>query len=247
VYKVQKKIQMIVASTVLFFLGCQNKDHENYELVHTLLKTLQNAFDKRDCGAIMEVVEYGYADDHGNVRQLEKDVRQLFVVYGQLSLSIANVVDCSHVLKSHVIVQGRGLHFEGPMVLEYKIRPNGIFIQSGLLTDLRGVQSMLRERRVAYEQGEVNRLDKIISMNYQGEGGTREKLLCKLRSKFAQISNSAMIIDDVNIFVEHTRAVVAQSYLLITNIEQRRYERRARERLVLTKEGTRWRIIKGLG
>ena len=135
------------------------------------------------------------------------------------------------------------MRFQGPLVVEFVTGAMGPLIRSGLLTDLRGVIDTLRQRRIAIERGSIGRIDSLISMEYQGGDGDRESLIRRLREGFQGKHDSALIILDVDIVVEQDRARVLQSYLMVIHGKQNR----DRERLILRKEGIRWRIIDGLG
>ena len=227
------------------FGGC-NKSAEASS-PEALLELVREACAGRDAGAIMAVIDRDYADDLGGPGRLEDDLRQLFTVYGTLDLRVKDVVRDGSRLRGFAVVEGRAMRYQGPLVVEFVFSAMGPLIRSGLLTDLRGVIDTLRQRRIAIERGSIGRIDAVISMEYRGKDGDRESLMRRLRESFRDTHDSALIVRDVDIAVEQDRARVLQSYLLVTHVEHRTVERRDRERLILRKEGTRWRIIDGLG
>ncbi|MBN2497121.1 MAG: hypothetical protein JXR96_21190 [Deltaproteobacteria bacterium] len=216
-----------------------------------VLGALRGACTERDTGAILGLVDREYSDDLGGVGRLEDDLRQLFTVYGSLSLRVADLRSEGERLTGQLAVEGRAFRFEGPLAIQLVSRPMGHLIRSGLLCDLRGVVKTLRERRIALEQGDAERLGRAISMSYRGRGGGFAELMDRVRVDLAAVQMTALIIRDVDIRVAQDRATARQSYLLIHRAGgdggTRSVEKRARERLELAKEGARWRIVAGLG
>ena len=212
-----------------------------------LVETVRAALARKDPGAIMAVVDRGYADELGGPGRLEDDLRQLLAVYGALELRIKGLQREGEVLTGAGTVQGHGLRFEGPLSWTTTSGTLGPLLRSGLLTDLRAVIDTLRQRRLAIERGSIDRLDAVLSMEYRAAEGTRADLLEHLRTSFEEARDTAMIVDRVEIVVERDRARVSQSVLYVSHVRDRVVERRDRERIVLRKEGTRWRIFEGLG
>ncbi len=212
-----------------------------------LVAKMRAACAAKDAGAIRQLVDRSYQDDLGGPGRLEDDLRQLFAVYGSLELRVQDLVQAGDELQWHAEVTGRALRYSGPLRLQVISGPLGPMVQSGLLTELRGVLDVLRQRRIAIERGSVERLDPLISMEYKPRVGDRQDLLVQLKASFEQNHDTALMVSDVGILVERDRAQVVQSYLLVTHVQTKSIERRDTERLILRKEGTRWRILEGLG
>lgn len=212
-----------------------------------LLARVRRACADRDAGAIRLLVDPSYQDDLGGPARLEDDLRQLFAVYGRLELNARDLVRRGDQLSGYAEVKGKALRYQGPLRMQVVTGPSGPLVQSGLLTELRGVLDVLRQRRIAIERGSTERLDALISMEYKPVQGDRHDLMRQMRASFEQNHDTALMTSDVGILVERDRAQVVQSYLLVTHVQDRAIERRDTERLILRKEGTRWRIIDGLG
>jgi hypothetical protein len=84
-------------------------------------------------------------------------------------------------------------------------------------------------------------------MYYCGPAGDREALLDRLGAEFEREPIVAVVIEGMVIEVEGLEARVEQAAVLVSRAGDRRVERRASERLTLRLEGTRWRIVEGLG
>ncbi|MBW1872587.1 MAG: hypothetical protein JRJ19_11005, partial [Deltaproteobacteria bacterium] len=128
-----------------------------------------------------------------------------------------------------------------------KTNHNGLVVSSGLLTDLRGIISTLRERRIAIESGMPQRLSRYVSVDYRGESGGKPELLARFTADLKAVQAQAFIVDDLNIIVGGDKAKVIQSFLLINIVGEKKIENRSRERILMQKEGSLWRITGGLG
>lgn len=225
-------------------LGCRQPDPQSPQ---ALLEVLEKSCSSRDAGLLMSSVDINYQDDLGGPGRLEDDIRQLFRVYGSLLVRLQDVTSSPSEIKGHAIVQGKGLRYEGPLHLRLTSMPAGLLMSSGVLTDLRGIIYSLRERRLALENGVVNRLERLVSSSYQGPGGGRQALVDRLTSDLEAVQALAFMVDDVNILVTQDQARVVQSFLLITRVGERKLENRDRERLHLKRDGHWWYFIGGLG
>ncbi len=208
---------------------------------------IRAACQQRDTGAVLELVDRRYADDLGGVGRLEDDLRQLFVVYGALELELGGPRLDGGRLRGTARVRGRALRYRGPLVLEFAAGPMGLLLRSGLLTDLRGVLATLRQRRLALERGAIERLDAVMSMEYRGDGSGRRAVLDRLAERSERDRPPALMVHRVDIRVEADRAQVSQQVSWLAGGRKDTAERRDTERLTLRKEGTRWRILAGLG
>jgi hypothetical protein len=229
---------------VIFCLGCQDPDPHTPQ---SLLLVLKKSCASRDAGLLMNSVDVNYQDNLGGPGRLEDDVRQLFRVYGQLLFKFQDVTTKQKLIKGHAIVEGKGLRYEGPLQMSTTSQPDGLFLSSGVLTDLRSIVYSLRERRLALESGIVERLQRLISQSYSGPGGGRQELIDRLRKDLEAVKAQALMVDDVNIMVSGDQARVIQSFLLITRVGERKLENRDRERLHLRREGHWWYFVGGLG
>jgi hypothetical protein len=164
-----------------------------------------------------------------------------------LALSLEDASYRREKIQGHARVEGRRLRFEGPLELGLSRMPSGPLLSSGVLTDLRAIIHALRERRVAIERGTPERLELVVSPEYTGKVGGRDRLIARLREDLREVDTQAIMVDDVDIHVSGDRARVVQSFLMITRVGERRLENRSRERLELRKEGSLWRFIGGLG
>ncbi len=212
-----------------------------------LVERIRLGLERKDPGAIMSVVDRSYADELGGPGRLEDDIRQFLTVYGALRLEIHGLERSGDQLRARSTVRGRGLSFSGPLNWTVASGAMGPLLRSGLLTDLRGVVDTLRQRRLAVERGSVDRLDLVLSMEYRAAEGTRAQVLDRARESFSAARDTAMIVDELEIEIAKDRAKVSQAVLLISHVRDRVVEHRDRERIVLRKEGTRWRIFEGLG
>jgi hypothetical protein len=201
----------------------------------------------RDTGLLMDSVDINYQDDLGGPGRLEDDIRQLFRVYGRLLFKIQDITTKPASIKGHAIVEGKGLRYEGPLQLSTISQPDGLFLSSGVLTDLRSIVYSLRERRLALESGMAERLQRLISRNYNGPIGGRQELIDRLRKDLEAVKAQALMVDDLNIQVSGDQARVIQSFLLITRVGERKLDNRDRERLHLRREGHWWYFVGGLG
>lgn len=235
---------LIVCSLAVGGLACDQADPES---LAGRWNTLRQACKHKDVGAILEIVDRTYQDDLGGVGRLEDDLRQLFLVYGKIDLELFDGRFTEQGLSGRLAVRGRKLEFEGPVSLKFSENLLGKLLVSGFLTDLRGILDTLRQRRLAIEQGSVERLDGVISMEYAASRKKRKALLEQTRASFREAVDTALIVNDIGIFVESQKARVIQTYLMITHINQKTIEHKDHERLMLHKEGTRWRIQNGLG
>jgi len=225
-------------------VACQEEDPSSP--AHAL-SILERGCSEKDIGLILVNVDLQYSDDLGGPGRLEDDLRQLFVVYGELHLRHEDVVVEGNRVKSHLAVEGKGLRYEGPHSIVLVQKPSGMLIQSGVLEDLRGIVFVMRERRLALEKESPERLGQVVSMHYEGDVGGRRELLERVRHDLAEVDARALIIDDLHISVTEDEAKVIQSFLLITRAGGKKIENRDRERILLHREGTRWRITGGLG
>lgn len=225
-------------------LGCREPDPHTPE---SLLVVLEKSCASRDAGLLMNSVDINYQDELGGPGRLEDDVRQLFRVYGRLLLRLQDVTTQQALIKGHAIVEGKGLRYEGPVQMSTTSLPNGLFLNSGVLTDLRSIVYSLRERRLALETGIVERLQRLISQSYHGPGGGRGELIERLRKDLEAVQAQALMVDDLDILVSGDQARVIQSFLLITRVGERKLENRDRERLHLKREGHWWYFVGGLG
>ncbi len=208
---------------------------------------IRAACQQRDTGAVLELVDRRYADDLGGVGRLEDDLRQLFAVYGALELELAGARLDGRQLRGTARVRGRALRYQGPLELEFAAGPMGLLLRSGLLTDLRGVLAVLRQRRLALERGSIERLDAVLSMEYRGDGASRQAVLQRLAERFERDRPPALMVHRLDIRIEADRARVTQQVSWLGGGRRPAIERRDTERLTLRKEGTRWRILAGLG
>ncbi len=202
-----------------------------------------------DVGAVLTMVDREYSDDRGGPGRLADDLRQLFTVYGPLNLEVMDLEQGKDVLSGHLQVEGKGLLFEGPMVWRTVDQPTACFLAGDFLTELRAVVWLLRDRRRALEEGSLERLGELISLEYRGEVGGWKELLERTRLDLAASKGVGMMVHDLRVVVQGGSAQVTQAYMLIYRIgeEGKLMEQKARERLQLRKEGTRWRIVGGLG
>lgn len=229
---------------VLCLHACQ---HEEPGTPGFVLSRVREGCGTRDVGMVMDQVDIHYRDDLGGPGRLEDDLRQLFTVYGELGLELADLRIGQEAIEAHAVVQGRAMRFEGPLRMGLTRIPSGALVRSGLLTDMRAIIDALRERRLALEKGAIRRLALVVSPLYQGEAGGKDELLARVERDLARVQSQAIMVTDLRIQVEEDRARVVQAYDLITRAENRTREQHARERLVLHKEGSLWRFVKGLG
>jgi hypothetical protein len=210
---------------------------------------IRAACQQRDTGAVLELVDRRYADDLGGVGRLEDDLRQLFVVYGALELELAGARVDGAQLRGTARVRGRALRYRGPLELEFAAGPMGLLLRSGLLTDLRGVLATLRQRRLALERGAIERLDAVVSMEYRSADADagRRAVLQRLAERLERERPPALLVHRVDIRVEADRARVTQRVSWLAGGSRPADARQDTERLTLRKEGTRWRILAGLG
>lgn len=235
---------VIMLAVVILCLGCQEPDPHTPE---SLVQIIKKSCASRDAGLLINSVDINYQDDLGGPGRLEDDVRQLFRVYGKLLFELKDFNTDRTLIKGHAIVEGKGLHYEGPLHMSTSRRPDGLFLSSGVLTDLRSIIYSLRERRLSLESGIVERLQRLISPSYEGPGGGRQELIDKLQKDLEVVKAQAMMVDNVSILVSGDQARVIQSFLLITRVGERKLENRDRERLHLKKEGHWWYFVGGLG
>jgi hypothetical protein len=203
-----------------------------------LLRALSSGFSKKNIGFIMTVVDEEYKDDLGGSGRLRNDLHNLFLVYGALELDLELVVSSASQMKVRFEGVGRSFQFKGTMDL-YLLRGK---IKSGLLTDLRAVVSLLRERRMCVEENSIRCIEPLVSMEYHGN---REGLMEDLKDTFLQNRHTAFMVERLDIVVEGRQTRVVQRYVLLSLMEKQKVERKGVERLTLRKEGERWRIISG--
>ena len=236
---------LLIALLACLSSGCQQRSEA--QSPQAVMEVVQQACSRKDVGAVIAMVDRAYADDLGGPGRLEDDLRQLFAVYGALDLRLRDVVLRGDRLHAAAALDGRALRYRGPLVLDFAVGPMGPLIHSGLFSDLRAIIETLRQRRIAVERGSIERAELVISMEYGKERAKRAALIQRLEQSFAAVQDTALIVADLDIIVERDRAQVTQSYLLVTHVSKKAIERRDTERLVLRKEGTRWRITEGLG
>ncbi|HOX45008.1 MAG TPA: nuclear transport factor 2 family protein [Myxococcota bacterium] len=213
-----------------------------------LVASIQDACLEQDAGLVLALADREYADELGGVGRLGDDLRHLFAVYGALRLEILALAPVEDGwLRGRARVEGKALRYEGP--LAWRLRPGavGTLVSSGLLSELRGVLYALRLRRQALESGDVERLGEVVSMEYRGPGGDRRALLERSRAEFGGRQGLAWIARGVGIVVDQDEARVEAEFLAVERVEGQSVERTDRERLVLRREGSRWRIVDGLG
>jgi hypothetical protein len=243
------KLALVLALSGFAGAACRQDDSPTVE---NLVRVLKEGCASRDTGLLMTYVDIHYQDDLGGPGRLEDDLRRIFTVYGELSVELLDVTVNPEEIRGHAVVAGKRMRYEGPLELKIAKMPTGYLVSSGLWTELRGILSTLRERRLALESGVPGRMERLVSDDYRGEGGDREDLLSRLRSDLAAVQATALIVDDVNISVrsgsgKRSCATVIQSYLLIQGVGERKLENRDRERLTICKEGSLWRFTGGLG
>jgi hypothetical protein len=212
-----------------------------------LVTSIQRACSEQDAGAVLSLTDLGYGDALGGVGRLGDDLRQLFAVHGALRLEVSELGREGDWLRGRAVLAGRALAYRGPLAWRLSPSPAGDLLASGLLTELRGVLYSLRLRRLGLEQSDLSRLGEAVSMHYRGPAGDREALLDRLGAEFEREPIVAVVIEGMVIEVEGLEARVEQAAVLVSRAGDRRVERRASERLTLRLEGTRWRIVEGLG
>jgi hypothetical protein len=228
----------------LLVVGCQAEGRSTPARV---LEAIEKGCSKKDVGLILMQLDAEYEDDIGGAGRLEDDLRHLFVVYGPLAVKHEDLTLQDNGLTAHLVVSGKGLRYSGPQRLKLTKTAAGPVISSGLFLELRGIIETLRERRIALENGSPERLARLISAEYKGQVGGKAALIKRLRDDLAAVSMQALIVDDLDIEVGGKRAKAIQTFLLITEAGGKKIENKARERIMLQKEGSLWRIIGGLG
>jgi hypothetical protein len=218
----------------------------NPHLPVVVLDGLMEGLNKRDVGEVMSLVDIRYQDDVGGRGRLEDDLRQLITVYGRLNVQFSDQHQSEKGTIGNATVEGKALRFEGPMCIQLSSGPDGLFVASGVLTDLRGVQRMLRDRRLALESGSAEKMEELISAEYRGVQGGKKELLDRLRRDFAEAKGTAILGKDLDIRTNGEEAEVRQSFLIVTKVGSNASEDLLREKLKLRREGTRWRIVAGL-
>ena len=236
-----------VAGWLVALVCLQACQHEEPGTPAYVLARVHEGCSSRDVGMVMNQVDIHYQDDLGGPGRLEDDLRQLFTVYGGLQLGLANMRFGDKTIEAHAVVTGRHLRFEGPLRMETSRIPAGVLLQSGLLTDMRAIIHALRERRIALETGSPRRLEFVVSPLYQGEIGGKDELMKRVEDDLARVKARAIMATDLDIQIDENRARVLQSFDMVIQAGQRTGESHARERLMLHKEGTRWRFVGGLG
>lgn len=211
-----------------------------------LAARLEEAFAARDPGEIMLWVDGGYQDGLGGRGRLEDDLRRLFEVYGRLRLKHHDLHMKDRLLEAQLELENERLSYRGPHFLGVRESGTGWVLQSGLLEIPRGILDSLRERRLALEQGDLLRLSRVISENYQGEGGGKKELLRRLEEDLT-CGQRALMVDRLTIIAESQRAEAIASFLLIVLSGDKKEEYRGREKVHLQLEAGRWRITGGLG
>jgi len=228
----------------LFVVACQAEERLTPARV---LAAIEKGCAKKDAGLMVPYLDAEYEDDIGGPGHLEDDLRQLFVVYGPLVVKHEDVLVRPDGITAHLVVEGKGLRYSGPQRLKLSKTAAGPVIGSGVFLELRGIIETLRQRRIALEDNAPQRLARLISAEYKGKVGGKAALMERLRDDLTAVSMQALIVNDLDIEVGGNRARVIQSFLLITRAEGKKIENRARERIMLQKEGSLWRIIGGLG
>ncbi|MBW1809609.1 MAG: hypothetical protein JRJ87_15550 [Deltaproteobacteria bacterium] len=240
-------IKQLAFCLLIMGLACTACRHADPHSPMTIIDELEKAFSGKDIGLVMVSVDIHYQDELGGPGRLEDDLRQLFIVYGSLLLDLQDVTMRAEKVSGHAVVEGKRLRFEGPWELLFKTNHNGLVVSSGLLTDLRGIISTLRERRIAIESGMPQRLSRYVSVDYRGESGGKPELLARVTADLKAVQAQAFIVDDLNIVVGGDKAKVIQSFLLINIVGEKKIKNRSRERILMQKEGSLWRITGGLG
>lgn len=235
-------------SSFFFTTGACSQSGDTLSPEQQVLSVLTKSLKAKDTGAIMEIVDRSYHDEAGGPGRLEDDLRRIFSVYGKLDFQIKEkpkTKDSSLLLR--YTIGGHGLEFEGPMHLQFRTTPQGPLITSGILTDMRAVLDIMRQRRLAIEHGSADMLDLIMSMDYKPEQGTRQKLLSRLHETLSSQGRVGIVVLDLKISIDKSMAKVVQSLLKLEIEKTETRENRFTEHIVLRKEGTRWRILQGLG
>jgi len=216
--------------------------------VERLVESVQRACAEKDAGSLLNLAHREYSDELGGVGRLGDDLRHLFAVYGALDLRVAGLERAEDGwLRGRAVVAGRALRFEGPLAWRLREEPVGTFLSAGLLSELRGVLYALRLRRLALENADLERLGEVVSMEYRGPGGDRQALLGRLRAALLDGRGDARISRGVGIVVDRDEARVEQAVLVVARVGGQSVERTEQERLKLRREGSRWRIVDGLG
>lgn len=224
--------------------ACQDHDPGTPAWV---LSRLSKGCRTRDVGMVMNQVDIHYRDDLGGPGRLEEDLRQLFTVYGDLRLELADTRIAGDTIETHAVVTGRHLRFEGPLRMELARIPAGALLHTGVMTDMRAIIQALRDRRIALERGTPRRLALVVSPLYQGQVGGKDELMARVEQDLAAVEARAIMVTDLDIQVEEGRARVLQSFDMIIQAGGQARENHARERLTLHKEGSLWRFVGGLG
>lgn len=213
-----------------------------------ILSVLTEAMASKDTGAIIQIVDRTYHDDIGGPGRLEDDLRRIFSVYGKIEFKAEqrSKIDESTFQISYTLV-GRRLSFQGPMIVRFVVTPQGPLLTSGLLTDMRAVLNVLRLRRMALEHGSVDTMDSIISMHYKPQQGSRQQLLSQIQEILSSQGRVGIVVRNLKISIDKGEAKVVQSLVKLEIEDTETREKKFDEHIVLHKEGTRWRIVKGLG
>ncbi len=178
---------------------------------------------------------------------MEDDLRRIFSVYGPLDFKILKKSRLDDTrLKIRYNIKGLKFEFQGTMLIQFSSTPQGPLITSGLFTDMRAVLKVLRQRRLGLEQGSIDMLDSIISMDYKPKHGNRQEFISKLHETLSLQGRIGIVVENLKISIDNNTAKVVQSVLKLEIGEDKTLENRADEKIVLHKEGTRWRIWQGL-
>ncbi len=236
-------------SAFFFTTGACSQSNDSLSPQQQLVSLLTKALKGKDTGAIMENIDRTYQDDLGGPGRLEDDLRRIFSVYGKLRFKIREKSKIDEdTFRIAYTIQGRGLFFSGQSIAHFKITPMGPLFVSGVFTEMRAVLEILRQRRLALERNSVDMLDSLISMDYKPKKGTRQEFISHLHEVLSSQGRVGIVVQDVKISIDKSRAKVVQSLLkLEIEDEATTREKRILEHIVLRKEGTRWRILQGIG
>jgi hypothetical protein len=230
---------------LLSLLGCARNESGSAERI---LGNLKASLAAQDVGATMALVDLlGYHDDVGGPGRLEDDLRRFYLVYGSLRLHTSDEIAGAAQIRCNAVLEGKALRYEGPLVLGLKDQGGQTLIQSGLLSELRGIIYTLRERRLALEKGSVERMEELVSAEYTGgKNMGKSQLLQQLRQDLASVQRTAIMVKDLTIESGLDQARAVQSCWIVTHVGEKVLEDRIHEELGLHKEGSRWRFIRGL-
>jgi hypothetical protein len=234
----------VVICLVIVTLGCSKVDLSTQQ---GLLDTLKLACKKKDTGLLMTFIDINYEDDLGGPGRLDDDLRQLFTVYGSIVFDANHIETTDDIILADLSIKGQKLSFKGPIQLRVHQKQDRYIMSSGLFTELRGIVHVLRQRRIALEERNIERMQNLVSTAYNGEVGGRAELLAKVERELLKVDALAIVVDNLDIVVLDNQAKISQLVSIITRRGGRKDDSQKRLELQMRKEGSRWRIIGGLG